>query len=50
MHAILQLVTFRVSRRQREMYIGHAHLCVCLSVPRCMPTPLHRPQCNLGQW
>jgi len=26
------LMTFRVSRRQREMYIGHARLCVCLSL------------------
>jgi len=26
------LVTFRVSRRRREMYCGHARLCVCLSV------------------
>jgi len=24
--------TFRVSRRPREMYCGHARLCVCLSV------------------
>jgi len=31
-HAILiknVIVTFRVSRRRREVYIGHAHLCVC---------------------
>jgi len=27
-----ELITFRVSRRQREMYIGHARLCVCVSV------------------
>jgi len=26
------LFTFRVSRRRREMYIGHAHLCVCVCV------------------
>ena len=26
------LITFRVSRRRREMYCGHAHLCVCLRV------------------
>jgi len=25
-------VTFRVSRRRREMYCGHARLCVCLCV------------------
>ena len=47
-------ITFRVSRRPREMYCGHARLCVCLSV--CvsvrsrMPTPLHGPGCNLGEW
>jgi len=27
-----RLVTFRVSRRRRKMYCGHARLCVCLSV------------------
>ena len=27
-----KLITFRVSRRPREMYCGHACLCVCLSV------------------
>jgi len=26
------LVTFRVRRSRGEMYIGHGHLCVCLSV------------------
>ena len=30
--------TFRVSRRPREMYCGHARLCVCLSVRGRMPT------------
>jgi len=29
---IQQLITFRVSRRPREMYCGHARLCVCVSV------------------
>jgi len=32
------IIAFRVSRRRREMYIGHARLCVCLTVPRRMPT------------
>jgi len=49
------VITFRVSRRRREMYCGHARLCVCLSV--CvgvsvrgrMPTLLHEPGCNL-EW
>ena len=50
------IITFRVSRRRREMYSGHARLCVCLcaclsvcmSVPRRIPTLLHGPGCNLG--
>jgi len=32
------LITFRVSRRRREMYSGHAPLSVCLSVRGRMPT------------
>ena len=28
----MSVITFRVSRRPREMYCGHAHLCVCLCV------------------
>ena len=51
---VRQLVTFRVSRRRREMYCGHARLCVCMSVCRsaaaCPCTLLHRPGCNLGEW
>jgi len=30
-------VTFRVRHSQGKMYIGHGHLCVCLSV--CLPSP-----------
>ena len=45
------MITFRVSRRRREMYCGHPRLCVglcvCLSRGR-MPTLLHGPGCNLG--
>jgi len=48
------IITFRVSRRRRETYCGHARLCVCLSVCLSvrgrMPTLLHGPGCNLGQW
>jgi len=29
---LLYVITFRVSRRLREMYCGHAQLCVCLPV------------------
>jgi len=36
------VVTFRVSRRPREMYCGHARL-VCLSVRGRMSTVLHGP-------
>jgi len=35
-----------MSRRRREMYCGHARLCVCVSVRGCMPSPLHGPGCN----
>ena len=31
------VITFRVSRRRREMYSGHARLCVCL--PVCLSLP-----------
>jgi len=54
--AIIFVVTFRVGRRRREMYCGHARLCVCLYVCVCvtvrgrMPTLLHGPGCNLGEW
>ena len=27
------VITFRASRRRREMYIGHAHLCVSVCLP-----------------
>ena len=49
-----------VSRRPREMYCDHTRLCVCVCVCVCvsvclsvrgrMPTVLHGPRCNLGQW
>ena len=50
-----EFITFRVSRRRREIYRGHARLvcvclCVCLSVHGRMPTLLHGPGCNLGEW
>jgi len=46
----LCLVTFRVRRSRGEMYISHGRPCVCLSVPRHIPTLLHGPGCNLGEW
>ena len=30
--SLLYFITFRVSRRPREMYCGHARLCVCVCV------------------
>jgi len=44
-----KIITFRVSHR-REMYTGHVHLSVCLSVHSRMPTLLHGHGCNLGEW
>ena len=42
------------SRRRRKTYIGHVHLCVCVSVCQSvrihMPTLLPRPGCNLEEW
>jgi len=43
-------VTFRVSRRRREMYSGHARLSVRVSVRGRMPTLLHVPGSNLAEW
>jgi len=34
-------ITFRVSRRPREMYCGHTRLCVYVSVRGRMPTLLY---------
>jgi len=50
MVCVQRIITFRVSCRRREMYSGHARLCVCLSVRGRMPTLLHGPGCNLGEW
>ena len=33
---ISTMITFRVSRRPREMYCSHARLCVCLSAAACL--------------
>jgi len=41
---------FHASRRRCKMCSGHGRLCVCLSVPRHIPTLLHGPGCNLGEW
>jgi len=44
----LVLFTFRVRRSRCEMFIGHGHRCVCLSVPRRIPTLLHGRGWKLG--
>jgi len=48
LYSLTQLATFRVSRRRREKYSGHASLCVSLSVTHRILALLHRPGCNLG--
>ena len=35
----IQFIAFRVSRRRRKMYCGHARLCVCVCV--CPPPRAH---------
>ena len=45
-YVAMMIITFRVSRRRRKMYIGHARLCVRLSVRRRIHTLLHRLGCN----
>jgi len=47
------LITLHLRCSRGEMYIGHLRLCVCVScvsVPRRMPTLLHWPGCNFGEW
>ena len=47
--APLYIITFRVSRRPREMYCGHPRLCVCLSVcPRPHAYTIARTRMLLG--
>jgi len=56
----LIIITFRVSRRRREMYCGHARICVCLSLCLCVCVCLsaaacqhyctNPPRCNLAEW
>ena len=43
-------ITFRVRHSRGEMYVSHGRLCVCLSVPHRIPTLLHGPGCDLGEW
>jgi len=41
------LITFRVSRRRREMYIGHARLSVCECVCVCLSVYLSHRDRNI---
>jgi len=43
----LHFASYRVSRRRREMYCGHARLCVCLSAAAC-PHYCTDPDVTLG--
>jgi len=46
---LFSFVTFRVSRRPREMYCGHTRLCVCLCVcPRPHAHTIARTRMLLG--
>jgi len=42
----------REAKWRRNVYWPRPSVClsVCLSVPCRIPTLLHRPRCNLGQW
>jgi len=49
----IHVITFRVSRRPREMYCGHARLCVCLSVclsAAACPHYCTDPDVNFREW
>jgi len=46
----ITFLTFHVRHSRGEMYSGNDHLCVCWSVPRCIPTLLHEHGCNLREW
>jgi len=43
------LVTFRMSRRRREMSIGHSRLCVYLSLA-AFPHYCTDPDVTFGEW
>jgi len=45
---VVKVVPFIMSRRRQEMYSGHEHLSLCLSVRSHMPTLLHRLDVTWG--
>jgi len=49
-HISQLIITFHVSRRRHNICTSHARLCVRVSVPCHIPTLLHGPGCNLGEW
>ena len=46
----LHSLRFARGSAEAKLHIGHGGLCVCVSVPRRIPTLLHGPGCNLGEW
>ena len=36
LYSMRSVITFRVSRRPREMYCGHARLCLCVCLSVCL--------------
>ena len=45
------LITFRLSRRRRKMYlVTRVRLCVCVTVRGRMPTLPHGPGCDVQEW
>jgi len=41
---LMVMITFRVSRRRREMYCGHSRLCVCVSI--CLSATVRPHYCT----
>jgi len=47
------VIIFRMRHSRGKIYIVTAvcvSVCVCVSVPLLIPTLLHGPGCNLGEW
>jgi len=48
LHTARVIITFRLSRRRREMFSGHVRLCVYMSVRGRMPTYCTDPDVTWG--
>ena len=46
---IICIIIFCIRHSQVKCIVATS-VCVCLSVSRCIPTLLHGPECNFGQW